>query len=168
MKIMKGTTAGTAIAAPPAVIEVGLTIDIAAAPMKVWRALSDFDRYPYWHPFREVIGQAALGEKVSLRIGPVPAKRRRLAARITAFEPGESLEFTTGLPILGYATETYTLERRPGGTRMRHIARAWGLMPRLLGPKLFGPGLTQVYRRVDEALASFVAPEFKPKIREPE
>ena len=64
-------------------IEVEAVLDIAAPPMKVWRALSDFASYPRWNPYRGIVGVAALGEKVILQIGPDAAKRRPLPAKIT-------------------------------------------------------------------------------------
>lgn len=146
-------------------IEVEAVIDIAAPPMKVWRALTEFSAYPKWNPYREVVGVAALGEKVVLRIGPDVDKRRPLPARITAFEPGRKLTFTTGRRLLGLATETFDLERSVRGTRLRHVARVAGIGSLLIGRRSFGPSLAKVYQRVDDALAQHVASGRQPKRR---
>ena len=145
--------------------QVETSLDIAAPPMKVWRALCDFSAYPRWNPYRVIDGVAGLDEKVVLRIGSDPAKRRPVPARITAFEPGKLLVFKTGRPLLIYATETFELERSQRGTRLRHIARMSGVGAGLIGRLTFGPKLIAVYDRVDDALADYVAPGRQPKRR---
>jgi uncharacterized protein YndB with AHSA1/START domain len=147
-------------------IELESRLDIAASPMKVWRALSDFSAYPRWNPYREIVGIAALGERVVLRIGLDPGKRRPLPARITAFEPGRVLEFSSGRPFLMQSMEIFELERCQRGTRLRHVARMTGIGSRIVA-RTFGPRLIKVYRRVDEALAQFVAPGMRSKRQPP-
>lgn len=146
-------------------IEVEAVLDIAAPPMKVWRALCDFASYPRWNLYRGIVGVAALGEKVILQIGPDAAKRRPLPAKITEFEPGRILTFTTGRPLIGRATETFELDRSPRGTRLRHAARMKGMGATLVGRFTVGPGLIKVYQRVDDALADFVTEGRQPKRR---
>lgn len=146
-------------------IEVETFLDIAAPPMKVWRALSDFRCYPRWNPYREIVGVAGLGEKVVMRIGPVAGRRRSQTARITAFEPGSILTFATGHPLLGAATETFELARSARGTRLRHVAQMKGLGSRLIGERTLGPRLSKIYDRVNDALAQYVTTVAQPKRR---
>lgn len=138
-------------------------IDIAAPPMKVWRALCDFGGYRRWNPYREIVGVAALGERVTLLIGPDPEKRRKLAARISVFEPGRQLSMASGRRPLGWAIESYRLEPSRRGTRLRHSAEMAGLGIMLLGRRWFEPRLTGVYERVDSALAKHVASGPQPR-----
>ncbi len=145
--------------------QVETSLDIAAPPMKVWRALCDFEAYPRWNPYREILGVAGEGEKVALRIGPDPATRRSIPARITAFEPGKLLIFRSGRALILYATESFELERSQRGTRLRHIATMTGLGAGIVGRLTFGPNLIKVYERVDDALAQHVAPGRQPKRR---
>ncbi len=146
-------------------IEVETVLDIAAPPMKVWRTLCDFSSYPRWNPYREIAGVAALGQKVILQIGPDAAKRRSLPAKITEFDPGRTLTFTTGRPIIGLATETFELARSPRGTRLRHAARMKGAGAAIVGRFTFGTGLVKVYQRVDDALADFATDGRQPRRR---
>lgn len=136
---------------------VSCETEIAAPPIKVWRALSDFSTYRRWNPYREVIGSAALGAKVTLMIGPKPEGRRKLRATISIFEPGHRIGFTTGRPLLGRALETYVIEPGRRGTHLLHTAEMNGLGALVLGRRSFEPRLLGVYRRVDDALAKYLA-----------
>lgn len=147
--------------------QVETSLDIAAPPMKVWRALCDFAAYPRWNPYREIIGVAAEGEKVVLKIGADPAKRHPVPARIVAFEPGKLLIFRTGRALILHATESFEFERSSRGTRLRHVARMTGLGAGLVGRLTFGSKLIQVYDEVDDALAHYVVPGRQPKRRLP-
>jgi uncharacterized protein YndB with AHSA1/START domain len=130
---------------------------IAAPPMRVWRALADFGAYPRWHPYREIVGEAALNARVTMKIGPKPEQRHSIKATITAFEPGHHLAFTTGRWLFGSATETYTLQPSPRGTRICH-STTMTCVGALIGRwGSFGARLEGVYRRVDAALARHVA-----------
>lgn len=130
--------------------------EIAAPPIKVWRALCDFQAYRRWNPYREVIGVAGLGAKVILMIGPDPEQRRRLPARISVFEPGHRLGFATGRPLLGRALESFIIEPGRRGTRLLHTAEMSGLGALLFTRPASKSNLQGVYRRVDDALAKFV------------
>lgn len=129
---------------------------IAAPPMRVWRALADFGTYPRWHPYREIVGEAALNARVTMKIGPQPEQRHSIKATITAFEPGACLAFTTGRWIFGRATETYMLLPSPRGTRLRHSTEMMGLGALFARRGPFVSRLQGVYQRVDAALNRFV------------
>lgn len=130
-------------------------IEIAAPPMKVWRALSEFGAYPKWNPYREIQGVAALGEEVTMMIGPDPQKRHRLRATLSGLEPGRVVAFDTR-SLLGRATESFILEPSRRGTRLKHRAEMSGLGVQLLGRKWFDSRLVKVYQRVDTALQLYV------------
>ncbi|ALL15481.1 SRPBCC domain-containing protein [Caulobacter henricii] len=100
-------------------------IDIAAPPIKVWRALTDFAAYPKWHPFRTVKGELALGQKVKMLVKATPDRRRKDSGRITQLVPGEAITFTTGNPMLKH-TECYTLTPSRRGVLVRHRTEMTG------------------------------------------
>lgn len=131
-------------------------IEISAPPMKVWRALCDFGSYPRWHPFHEMLGVAALGEKVTIKIGPIVENRRRVPATISAFEPGRRLSFRSGRTFFSKATETFSLEPGRHGTVLHHSAEMTGIAVLLSGGKRFEPRLLAVYQKTDRALERYV------------
>lgn len=131
-------------------------IDISAPTMKVWRALCDFAAYPKWNPYREVHGVAGLDEKVRIMVGSDPDRRHQMRAVICDFEPGKRLSFRTGNPVFSKATETFSLEPGRKGTLMRHSAEMTGVSVLILGRGRIEPRLTNVYKRVDSALAKYV------------
>lgn len=144
-------------------ITVSTEIDIAAPPMKVWRVLCDFPAYGRWNPYREILGLAASGETVTMRIGPDPAKRRAIRARISAFVPGQELAFATGRQPWGNAIESFHLEPSRRGARLVHSAQMRGLGALLMRSDRSQAGLVSVYERVDAALARYAATGPQPR-----
>ena len=100
-------------------------IDVAAPPMKVWRAITDFPGYPKWHPFRTVTGELALNEKVRMLVITSPERRRKDSGRISTLIPGEAIAFATGNLILKN-TESYLLTPSRRGTLLRHRTEMTG------------------------------------------
>lgn len=144
-------------------ITVSTEIDIAAPPMKVWRALCDFPAYRRWNPYREILGRAAIGETVTMRIGPDPAKRRTITAKISAFAPGQELAFTTGRKPWANAVESFRLEPSRRGVRLVHSAQMSGLGALFMRSDRSQAGLVSVYQRVDAALAKYAATGPQPR-----
>ncbi len=130
-------------------------IEIAAPPMKVWRALCDFGSYRKWNPCRDVVGVAGLGEKVTLMIGLNPKKRRKIAAVISTFEPGRSLSFRTGR-FFSSDTESFVIQPGRRGSVVRHSAEITGLSVLFMRGKWFESNLLSVYGRVNKALQKYV------------
>ena len=130
-------------------------IEISAPHMKVWRALCDFGSYSKWNPCREVLGVAGLGEKVTLMIGLDPKKRRKIAAVITAFEPGRSLSFRTGR-FFSSDMERFVIESGRRGTLLRHNAELTGLSVIFMRGKWFESNLRSVYDEVNKSLQKYV------------
>ena len=47
---------------------ISATIEIAAAPERVWEVLTDLASYPQWNPvFCEATGQVAVGERIKIK-----------------------------------------------------------------------------------------------------
>ncbi|MCY1649178.1 SRPBCC domain-containing protein [Caulobacter sp. SL161] len=100
-------------------------IDIAAPPMKVWRALTDFPGYPKWHPFRSIAGEPALGQKVKMAIGATSERRRKVSGRISVLSLGGAIAFDTGSPFLK-GRELFLLTPSRRGTLLRHRTEMTG------------------------------------------
>lgn len=146
-------------------ITVSTEIDIAAPPMKVWRVLCDFPAYGRWNPYREILGLAAMGKTVTIRIGSDPAKRRAIRAKISAFVPGQELAFTTGRKPWTKAIESFRLEPSRRGVRLVHSAQMSGLGALFMRSNRSQASLVSVYQRVDAALAKYAATGPQPRSR---
>ena len=130
-------------------------IEIAAPPMRVWRVLCDFGAYPKWNPSRQVIGVAGLGEKVTLLMGLNAAKRRKIAAVISAFEPGRSLSFKTGR-FFSTDTESFVIGPAKKGSVLVHSAEVTGLGALFMRGEWFQSNLRAVHAEVNKALQKYV------------
>lgn len=128
------------------------TIDIAAPPQRVWRILCDFKSYSRWNPYRSIVGEAVLGARVVVLIGPDPARRRKLTAVISDLRPGETLALRSGRPLLSGAVESFHLERTGRGTLLRHRTEMSGLAIGLFDNDRFRANVLRVYGVVDKAL----------------
>ncbi|MBP7703716.1 MAG: SRPBCC domain-containing protein [Caulobacter sp.] len=126
-------------------------IEIAAPPAKVWRILCDFPAYPRWHPYRAIVGQAALGERLSMMIGPNPADRQKASARIGVFKPEEELAFDSGT-FLGRWRETLLFEPTPRGTLLRRRTKLTGLAALVFSFGKWRSNLRSAYVASDKAL----------------
>lgn len=146
---------------------VGTEIEISAQPIRVWRALCDFEAYSKWNPYREVRGAAGPNEKVKIFVGSDPTRRYGMRAVICHFEPGKRLSFRTGNPLFSRATETFSIEPSRRGTLLRHSAEMTGVSVLILGRGRIESRLLNVYRRVDSALAKYVTSTSQPE-RPPE
>lgn len=140
---------------------VQIETEIAAPPVKVWRALVNFAHYPDWNPHREIEGAAGLGQRLIVRVGPDPQARRPLAATITVFEPAKALTLQTGRWWTGRAHENFRLQSSRRGTLLRHSAEMPDFAVWLTGREKYQAYLAQVYRRVDDALAAHLSPHCK-------
>ena len=83
-------------------LEINTTIDIAAAPERVWHILTDFAAYPAWNPSMRVSGVPRAGERLQF-VTLKPSGERGLSFRPTvlAAEPGRELRWLGHLIMPG-------------------------------------------------------------------
>ena len=91
------------------------SINIKAAPQKIWDILVDADGYPAWDPGMErVEGYLALGERVKFYTKLSPGQA--FPVKVTAFEPGKKMVLTGGMPFGLFKSErTHTLTAAEDG-----------------------------------------------------
>lgn len=131
-------------------------IEIAAPASRVWRALCALEAYAKWNPYWDAHGVAALGEVVLLRIGVIPERRRRVRARITAFEHERRLTFRRSM-LLAQTTETFTIAPNPKGALLGHEFEMTGAAGALLARAGFDVKIARDYHTVDVALAQHLS-----------
>ena len=104
-------------------------IEIAAPPLRVWRALTDFAGYKKWHPFVEVEGEAVEGAEVQYSFRRKAGGRHfKSEARISVCDEPKLITFDVGIPRLMRAEEWYSIEAIGGGVRLTHGARFSGIL----------------------------------------
>jgi hypothetical protein len=127
--------------------EVDSSLNLSVPVGRVWRVVTDFDRYREWHPFVALSGEARLGSVLKLehkvRISSLPPISAQ--AKVVRFEPNASLAWEIRLRGLVAVEEGFELQKTEHGTELRHRMRCSGIVA------LLGIGLVQ--RRMDRALA---------------
>lgn len=91
------------------------TIEIAAAPEKVWAALTGIDRWPEWQP-----GVSAAKLDGGLAVGSVfrwKAKGLGIVSTVRELEPGKRIAWA-GISLGMRAVHAWTLEATGAGTRV--------------------------------------------------
>jgi hypothetical protein len=92
--------------------EIRAEIDIQASAGKVWRVLTDLDKYHEWNPFlHHVSGKAELGAKVDVTFKS-GSKDMTLHCVVTRVEPNRELRwiYHLGLPFLFQGEHCFVLE----------------------------------------------------------
>jgi hypothetical protein len=109
---------------------VSATTQIDAPPTAVWAVLADLSRYPEWNPvFREVSGQLAVGERITLRaVNPANGRLMTVKAKILAADPGAELRWASSLPGIMSGEHSFVLTPLDGGTRLVQAEIYGGLL----------------------------------------
>ncbi|MEY2476288.1 MAG: hypothetical protein QOG87_1603 [Actinomycetota bacterium] len=115
------------------------TVDIDAAPERVWAVLTDFARYPDWNPFvTSISGDLAEGSRLRVRLTPPAGRAMTFKPRVTAVEPGRTLEWLGHLAIRGIFDGRHRFELMPTatGTRLTHGESFSGVLVRAMARSL--------------------------------
>lgn len=101
---------------------ISTSIDIQAAPERVWAVLTDFGAYSGWNPFiREGSGQAIVGSTLTLRMFPKNGKPMTFRPTVLTAEPGRSLCWKGRLIVPGVFDGIHEFELTPAGTGTRLV-----------------------------------------------
>ncbi len=77
-------------------LEIRTTVDIEAAPDRVWQLLMEFDDYQVWNPFIRGIkaDKLSIGGTLYIRVRRPPGSESiRYTAKITDFKPGAEISW---------------------------------------------------------------------------
>jgi uncharacterized membrane protein len=112
-----------------------ITIDIAAAPERVWAVMSDFENWPKWTPSVRSIrrldsGPVRVGSRVLIRQPKFPPA----AWKMIELEPGRRFVWRSGFPGM-WVFATHTIERTATGSRVTLALRYYGWLGKLLARK---------------------------------
>jgi hypothetical protein len=74
--------------------ELSSEIEINASPQRVWKILTDFEKYEQWNPFiHRIVGQAKEGSKIQIRIETPGGKNRKYEPTVTRVEESRELRW---------------------------------------------------------------------------
>ncbi|MEO1271640.1 MAG: SRPBCC domain-containing protein [Myxococcota bacterium] len=91
------------------------TTTIQASPEVVWSILTEASAYPEWDPnCTRMEGTIALGEQLTAFTALSPGRAFRV--KVTAFEPGRRMTWSSGMP-LGLFKGERTFALKPNGAR---------------------------------------------------
>jgi hypothetical protein len=77
-------------------------IEIAAAPDRVWRVLTDFAAYPNWNPFiRSISGEQNPGARLDVTIQPDGGKTMSFNPKLLVFAPQKELRWKGQVLVRG-------------------------------------------------------------------
>lgn len=130
--------------------EYSASITIAAPAEKVWKILTDAGGYPAWDLGMDHIeGRLALGETVRFF---TKLSAQAFPVRVTAFEPGQKMVLTGGMPLGLFKSErTHTLTANKDGTTDFHTQEIFsGLLLPVFGKNI--PDLNENFRNFAAAL----------------
>ena len=111
---------------------VTVSIDIAAPPQTVWRVLTEFGRYPAWHPVLSFDGtepELAPGALLPIRLSGGAAGDQAFTAELTQVSPPRRLIWEGGIRDVFFGRHSFELQGLPGnGTRFTDTERWSGTM----------------------------------------
>jgi hypothetical protein len=119
--------------------ELTTEIEINASPQRVWKILTDFDKYEQWNPFiHRIVGQAKEGSKIQIRIETPGGKNRKYEPTVTRVEESRELRWL-GKSFLLNGEHIFLIER----LQPEHV--------RFVNREIFDGLLTSFFgRRTDE------------------
>lgn len=83
--------------------EVRTEIEIDASPEKVWKILTDFDKYDQWNPYiHKIIGEAKEGTKIKIHIETPGGKNRKYEPTVTKVKQGSEIRWRGKSLIPGF------------------------------------------------------------------
>ena len=135
---------------------VTVSVDIAAAPARVWALLTDAAGFPRWNStVTSIEGPIELGKKLAIR---VPISPRVFTPRVTAFEPSRRMVWQDGAAPMFQGVRVYEITLTNGGSCFTMTETFSGLMLPMIAGSLpdFAPVFTQYaadLKRAAEAAA---------------
>lgn len=132
--------------------EVHTQIEINASPERVWKIVTDFERYNQWNPFiNRVIGQAKEGSRIEIHIETPGGKNRKYGPTVTRVEEGRELRWL-GKSWLLNGEHIFTIEQlQPGRVRFVHREVFDGLLTSIFGKSL-DTDIKQGFEEMNKAL----------------
>jgi hypothetical protein len=137
--------------------ELRTEIEINTSPERVWKILTDFDKYEQWNPFiHKIIGQPKEGARIEIHIETPGGKNRKYGPTLTKVDEGRELRWLgkSSLPGFLNGEHIFAIEQLEP-QRVRFVQREVfdGLLTSLFGKSLdtdVRQGLEEMNRALKE------------------
>lgn len=137
--------------------ELRTEIEINTSPERVWKILTDFEKYDQWNPFiHKIIGQPKEGAKIEIHIETPGGKNRKYGPTLTKVDEGRELRWLgkSSLPGFLNGEHIFAIEQLEP-QRVRFVQREVfdGLLTSLFGKSLdtdVRQGLEEMNRALKE------------------
>ena len=135
--------------------EIVTSVDVAAAPDRVWEVLTDFAAYADWNPFiTRIAGPLTPGAKLDAFIKPAGSRGMGFKPTVVAVEPNHELRWLGHLFVPGLFDGEHVFrieEIGSGRTRLHHSESFKGVLaPVLL--RVLESGSRQGFEAMNQAL----------------
>lgn len=126
-------------------MEYAVSINIQAAPKRVWALLTNAADFPRWNStVKNIEGRIALGEKIKLQATIAPERLFNLA--VSEFVPEQRMVWRDGMAPMFTGVRTFTLTPKADGSTDFSMAEVYsGIMLPMIAGSLpdFGPTFEQ-------------------------
>jgi uncharacterized protein YndB with AHSA1/START domain len=116
--------------------DFSISVDIQAAPQRVWEVLSDSERWHEWTPSVtsvEMLDEPlAVGSRAIIRQPELPPAK----FKVTALERGRSFTWASGIPGIVVVHAHHSIEPAPQGARVTLRLRFDGLLGGVMGRRM--------------------------------
>lgn len=113
---------------------ISRSVEIDAAPDRVWRELTDTASYPGWNPFiKRLEGELREGERIEVEIEPPDGRAMTFKPTVTAVTTNRELRWLGHLLVRGLFDGEHRFEIEDlgeGGSRFTQSERFSGLLVR--------------------------------------
>ena len=124
-------------------------INIAASPEKVWKILTDSDKYDEWNPTMELLeGKIEEGNQVKYRFTQDEKNVSEIPSKVKKIIPNKLLNQGGGLPFVITFDHKYILEQKGEGTQLTIHEDYKGIYVNFWNPR----PVELAYKRLNEAI----------------
>ena len=124
-------------------------IIIGESPEKVWKVLTDTDKYKEWNPVMELLeGKMEVGNQVKYRFTQDEKNVSKISSKVKKIIPNKLLNQGGGLPFVITFDHKYILEQKGEGTQLIIHEDYKGIYVNFWNPK----PVELAYTRLNEAI----------------
>jgi len=138
-------------------LEIKTQINIDCPPEKVWKILTDFEKYPEWNPMiKSIEGELKRRNRLKVRLEIKGMSKMTIKPRVATFHSGKSFSWLGHLLIIGLFDGHHIFElnqNQDGSTEFIHREQFSGVMV-LLMRKTLETKVGSAFEEMNSALKS--------------
>jgi len=117
-------------------LEIKTQINIDCPPEKVWKILTDFEKYPEWNPMiKSIEGELKRRNRLKIRLEIKGMSKMMIKPRVATFHSGKSFSWLGHLLIIGLFDGHHIFElnqNQDGSTEFIHREQFSGILVLLM------------------------------------